>query len=111
MSMTREIILEGRTIVVDEATYARYLARKQDLAERDRERTRDLRQARILPSEHRNATAKVTSSSYARPDTVTLSAKAQWEADKARRLHESFKTFTPPVPNLNRMHEAFNKLA
>ena len=108
--MLMQINIDGRTLLVEPALYTRYQAKTRELEERSRQISRELRQERLVPSEHRNATYKVTGSNWSPNDQTSVSEHGAWLAAKNERLHEAFemlKTQPEAVRSLTRMHKKF----
>ena len=99
----------GRVIAVSPKEYDRIMAKRRELEGRGRQLSRELRYEG--PREYGNPTRKITGSSHAPTDTVEVSDRAQWLADKSKRLHQDFETFKPRTPNLSRMNEAFSRIS
>lgn len=108
--MLYPVSIDGRVIQVTEAVYNKVQAKLSEIAEHDRRVHKELRQERVLPSEHQNSKmARVTEPGHVEPEKER-SNTAEWKADKARRLHDLFKTYKPATSDLERMNKAFENL-
>ena len=106
--------IAGRVIAVSPKEYDRIISKRRELADHDRQVSRELRAERLVPSEHSNATYKVTGSNWSPNDPTSVSEHGAWLALKNERLHEAFETMkTQPEASrsLLRMHQKFNQLA